>query len=91
MFFNIYRHDKNVTVDEVTEAIQKEREGSGQVLGYRAMYHKIRQVHGPNVTRYQVYVVMTDVDPEGLENRKRRVHFLLLILTGFFQWANETS
>ena len=69
-FFNIYRHDKNVTVDEVTAAIKKKCEGPGQLLGYRAMYHKIRQVHGLNVTRDQVYAAMTDVDPEGLENRK---------------------
>ena len=34
------------------------------------MYHKIRQVHGLNVTRDQVYAAMTDVDPDGLENRK---------------------
>ena len=34
------------------------------------MYHKIRQVHGLNVTRDQIYSVMTDVHPEGLENRK---------------------
>ena len=50
-FFNIYRHDKNVTVDEVTAAIKKKCEGPGQLLGYRAMYYKIRQVHGLNVTR----------------------------------------
>ena len=69
-FFNIYRHDKNVTVDEVTEAIKKECKGPGQLFGYRAMYHKIRQVHGLNVTRDQVHAVMTDVDPEELEKRK---------------------
>ena len=34
------------------------------------MYHKIRQVHGLNVTKDQVYAVMTDVDTDGLENRK---------------------
>ena len=34
------------------------------------MYHKIRQVHGLNVTRDQVYAAITDVDPDGLENRK---------------------
>ena len=27
-------------------------------------------MHGLNVTRDQVYAAMTDVDPEGLENRK---------------------
>ena len=37
---------------------------------YRAIYHKIRQDHGLNVTRDQVYAAMTDVDPEGLEKRK---------------------
>ena len=94
-FFKIYRHDKNVTVDEVTETIKKECEGPGQLLGYCAMYHKIRQVHGLNVTRDQVYAAMTDVHPEGLENpysrkRKRRVHFPQLILTGFFQWTDTT-
>ena len=39
-------------------------------MGYRAMYQKIRQVHVLNVTRGQAYAAMTDVDLEGLENRK---------------------
>ena len=69
-FFNIYRHDKNVTIGEVTEAIKKECKGPGQLLGYRAMYQKIRQVHGLNVTRDQVYAAMIDVDPEGLEKKE---------------------
>ena len=47
-FFNIYRHDENITVDEVTEAIKNEFERTGQLLGYCAMYHKIRQVHNLN-------------------------------------------
>ena len=34
------------------------------------MYHKIRQVHGLNVTRDQIYAAMSDVDPDGLKNRK---------------------
>ena len=68
-FFNIYCHDKNVTLDAVTQAIKKECEGLGQLLGYCTIYHKMRQVHGLNVTRDQVYAAMIDVDPEGLENR----------------------
>ena len=35
-FFNISRHDKNVTVDEVTGA-----KGPGELLDYCVMYHKI--------------------------------------------------
>ena len=69
-FFKIYLHDKNVAVDEFIETIKKEFEGPGQLWGYRAMYHKIRLMHGLNVTRDQVYAAMTDVHPEGLENRK---------------------
>ena len=58
----------DVTVDEVTETIKSAKDpNSYRVI---AMYHKIRQVHGLNVTRDQVYAAMTDVDPEGLENRK---------------------
>ena len=66
-FFKIYCHDKNVTEDEVTETIKKECEGRRQLLGYHAMYHKIRQVHGLNFRRDQVYTAMTNVHPEGLE------------------------
>ena len=40
------------------------------LLGYHAMYHKIRQVSGLNVTRDQIYAAMTDVHPDGLKNRK---------------------
>ena len=58
----------DVTVDEVTETIKSAKDpNSYRVI---AMYHKIRQVHGLNVTRDQVYVAMTDGYREGLENRK---------------------
>ena len=68
--FKIYCHNKNVTVDEVTETIKKACEGPGQLLGYLVMCQKIRQLHGQCHKRDQVYSVMTDVHPEGLENRK---------------------
>ena len=46
------------TVDEVEEAITREIEGPGRLLGYRAMQKKLRQVHmltwfdvdGPHMT-----------------------------------------
>ena len=44
----------------------------GKLLGYRAMHLKIRQKNGLNVTRDQVYDVMTDVDLEGLRQRQPR-------------------
>ena len=52
------------------DAVGKELNGPGSLLGYRAMHKKVRQQHGLNVTRDQVYDVMTELDPEGLEAKK---------------------
>ncbi len=56
-------------MDEVIEAVGKELEGPGKLLGYRAMHKKIRQVHDLDVPRDLVHAVMYDLDPEGLEGR----------------------
>jgi hypothetical protein len=61
--------DRNVTVDQVKDAVQKELNGPGQLLGYRAMQKKVRQEHNLNVPRDLVHAVMVDLDPEGLEQR----------------------
>ncbi len=67
--FNIFFTDREVSVDQVKEAVQKEIQGPGQLLGYRAMQNKIRQVHGLNVPHDLVYAVMYGIDAEGLEAR----------------------
>ena len=67
--FNIYYNDEDVSVGDVMEAVDEELQGPGKLLGYRAMHKKIRQQHGLNVTRDQVYDVMSELDPEGLEAR----------------------
>ena len=67
--FHIFYTDRNVTVDEVKEAVGKELQGPGQLLGYRALHQKIRQEHLLNVPRDLVYAVMQELDPEGLESR----------------------
>ena len=68
-YFDIKRTDRNVTVDQVKDAVQKELNGPGQPLGYRAMQKKVRQEHNLNVPRDLVHAVMVDLDPEGLEQR----------------------
>lgn len=68
-YFEIRRTDTNVSVEEVKEAVEKEIDGPGQLLGYRAMYNKIRQKYHLNVPRNLVHAVMFDVDPEGLASR----------------------
>ena len=67
--FQIFYKDETVQVGEVMDAVGKELNGPGSLLGYRAMHKKVRQQHGLNVTRDQVYDVMTELDPEGLEAR----------------------
>lgn len=67
--FDIKRIDRNVTVDEVKEAVKEELEGPGQLLGYRAMQKKVRQEYNLNVPRDLVHAVMFDLDPEGLQER----------------------
>ena len=68
-YFNIFYTDTNVTLDEVKEAVGKELEGPGKLLGYRALHQKIRQEHLLNVPRDLVYAVMQEMDPAGLESR----------------------
>ena len=68
-YFDIFYNDQSVEVDDVKAAVENELKGPGKLLGYRAMYRKIRQEYGINVTRDQVYNVMSNLDPEGLEAR----------------------
>ena len=56
-------------MEEVKDAVKKELEGPGKLLGYRAMHKKVRQEYNLHVTRDAVYNVMYDLDPEGLEVR----------------------
>jgi len=62
--FDIFYNDHSVEVEDVKTAMENELKGPGKLLGYRAMHKKIRQEYGINVTRDQVYDVMTDLDPE---------------------------
>ena len=67
--FGIRRHDKGVSVDDLRVAVQRELDGPGKLLGYRALHGKIRKVHKLNVPRDAVYDMMYDLDPDGLKNR----------------------
>ena len=67
--FEIYYNNREVSVEEVKDAVKKELEGPGRLLGYRAMHKKVRQEYNLHVTRDAVYNVMYDLDPEGLEAR----------------------
>ena len=42
--FEVYYKDGTVSVEDVKEAVNKELEGPGKLLGYRGMHKKIRQI-----------------------------------------------
>ena len=59
----------HVEVNNVEAAVEKEISGPGKLPGYRAMHEKIREIHGLNVPRDLVYMVMAKKGPRGLEER----------------------
>ena len=67
--FDIKYIDYTTDIDTVREAVSKEMDGPGKLLGYRAMNLKLRTEHNIKVPRHLVHTVMQEVDPEGLEER----------------------
>ena len=57
------------SLQQVSAAVQRELEGPGKLLGYRAMHHKLRTHHGIRVPRHLVHSMMADLDPDGLDAR----------------------
>ena len=53
----------------MSDAVQKELEGPGRLLGYRALNQKLRTEHNVQVPRHLVYNMIAELDPEGLEAR----------------------
>ena len=67
--FVIFYINYDTPLAAVSDALQKELEGPGQLLGYRAMNQKLRTEHNVQVPRHLVHNVMAELDPEGLEAR----------------------
>ena len=67
--FGIKYTDYEIELEDVKNAVKKELDGPGALLGYRAMQQKVREVHGLNASRDLVYAVMGEADPEGLKSR----------------------
>ena len=68
-YFDIKFTDYDVDLEDVEQAVKKELEGPGKLLGYRAMQQKVRELHGLITSRDLVYAVMGDAEPKGLEAR----------------------
>ena len=66
------RRGNEVDVDQLRDIIRKEISGSGQALGYRAVWHSLRLVHRIHVPRHLVATILREVDPVGVQQRRRR-------------------
>ncbi|XP_072038411.1 uncharacterized protein [Amphiura filiformis] len=55
----------------VIDKIQEELAGSGQCLGYRAMWHRLKTTHQLRVDKETVRFCLTLLDPQGVESRRR--------------------
>ena len=63
-----------VNEGNIRHCIQQELDGSGGLLGYRAMWRKLHFKYGINVPRSVVQDLLFELDPEGCN--ARRVHRL---------------
>ena len=59
------------TIAAVRAAISEELKGSGQLLGYRAMWQTLKQKYSLVVRRDDVMHLMAEMDPMGIENRSK--------------------
>ena len=69
VLFDILFNDGTYKVDLVMKAFETEPNRPEKLSGYRAMHKKIRQEHGLNVTKDQVYDAMNELDSDGFEAR----------------------
>ena len=68
-FFGISYIDYGVPLQTISNAVQKELEGPGKLLGYRAMNQKLRTEYNVKVPRHIVHNMKYELDLEGLECR----------------------
>ena len=68
--FEISYINKATPVEAVIDAVRKEIDGPGKLLGYRALNQKLRSEYDIRVPCHLVYNVMAEIDPDGLDARQ---------------------
>ena len=78
--YGLRRRGNPVDENRVRECIQLELDGSGQMLGYRAMWRRLQSKYDIQVPRLVVQTFLREIDPEGSRlrraNRLRRRNYL---------------
>ena len=70
--YGLKRRGNDVNVDQLRDIIRNEIRGSGESQGYRAVWHSLRLVHQIHVPRHLVATILKEVDPVGVQQRRRR-------------------
>ena len=78
-------------MEEVKDAVKKELEGPGRLLGYRAMHKKVRQEYNLHVTRDAGYNVMYNLDPEGSKEKEEKRQLLKVTFFPLFLCFDSTA
>ncbi|XP_033739955.1 uncharacterized protein LOC117327204 isoform X7 [Pecten maximus] len=73
------------STQEIVTAIQEERKGSGQNLGYRSLTKRLLTKHGMAVGRKSVSSILRQIDPKGVE---LRTHHCLIRRTYYNKGPN---
>ncbi|XP_061600124.1 uncharacterized protein LOC133462737 [Cololabis saira] len=69
---DLTRRTNYTPIATVRAAISEEIQGSGKLLGYRAMWQTLKQKYSFTVRRCDVMHLMGELDPLGKEKRSRR-------------------
>lgn len=67
---NLYRKKNKTPTGEVIQFISQQLSGSGSAIGYRQMHQRC-VLSGQRVNRKTVLLIMRELDPNGIEMRKR--------------------
>ena len=70
--YGLCRRRNVVDQDRLKECIQQELDGSGQLLGYRAMWRRLQSKYAMQVPRLAVQTLLREMDPEGSRLRQAK-------------------
>ena len=66
------RREANYNEQTVRQCIEQEMQEAGCLVGYRYIWHALRLRHHLNVPRRIVSTIMTEIDPDGVRERRAR-------------------
>ncbi|CAH3142353.1 unnamed protein product, partial [Pocillopora meandrina] len=68
---NLKRNKAEVDLSDVERLIRNELDGPGSIFGYIRMWHTLHVKYGLYVPRVKVASLLRELDPAGVEQRKR--------------------